>query len=181
LGNFSRKENRAMSTRERWIVYPLLFLTLGIALREKATYPHQFRAAEIAAQQIQCERLLAGGILCEQEQITQTARVRQIVCDSLVVNGPSGRPAIQLQSAEGNGVITALDRQGNAMMMGYLDKGFGVFAQLPGTGVMVPLTQTWRFERKIPPPKSPREQGPGSTSTPTMQPPEKKKGPAEKK
>ena len=26
-----------MSTRERWIVYPLLFLTLGIALRE--TYP----------------------------------------------------------------------------------------------------------------------------------------------
>ena len=25
-----------MSTRERWIVYPLLFLTLGIALRDKS-------------------------------------------------------------------------------------------------------------------------------------------------
>ena len=28
-----------MSTRERWIVYPLLFMTLGIALRDKIMPP----------------------------------------------------------------------------------------------------------------------------------------------
>jgi len=39
-----------MSERERWIVYPLLFLTLGIALRDKVIQP--------IADEVRCRRLV---------------------------------------------------------------------------------------------------------------------------
>ena len=42
-----------MSERERWIVYPLLFLTLGIALRDKFGV-----AKEVRAHRIICEELV---------------------------------------------------------------------------------------------------------------------------
>jgi hypothetical protein len=50
-----------MSSRERWTVYPLLFLTLGIALTDK---------------------------------ITQQVRTRQVVCQSLLVTDPGGKPQV---------------------------------------------------------------------------------------
>ncbi len=40
-----------MSSRERWVVYPLLFLTLGIALKDKIT-------REVSVRTLQCESLL---------------------------------------------------------------------------------------------------------------------------
>ena len=40
-----------MSSRERWVVYPLLFLTLGIALKDKIT-------REVSVKRLQCESLL---------------------------------------------------------------------------------------------------------------------------
>jgi hypothetical protein len=51
-----------MSTRERWIVYPLLFLTLGIAMRDQFLPTKRFgavnlKAAEITAQTIHCNNL----------------------------------------------------------------------------------------------------------------------------
>lgn len=51
-----------MSTRERWIVYPLLFLTLGIAMRNqflptKRMGAVDLRAGELTAQKIHCNSL----------------------------------------------------------------------------------------------------------------------------
>ena len=51
-----------MSTRERWIVYPLLFLTLGIAMRNqflptKRMGAVDFMAGELSAQTIHCNNL----------------------------------------------------------------------------------------------------------------------------
>ena len=46
-----------MSTRERWIVYPLLFLTLGIVMRDKIRAPGPFQANEVTAGQIHCGQL----------------------------------------------------------------------------------------------------------------------------
>jgi len=48
-----------MTTRERWIVYPLLFLTLGIALRDKII-PSSVKATDLTAQKIQCNQLEVG-------------------------------------------------------------------------------------------------------------------------
>jgi hypothetical protein len=38
-----------MTSRERWIVYPLLFLTLGIAMRDKVIPPQHFVAQAVTA------------------------------------------------------------------------------------------------------------------------------------
>ncbi|MBU4399038.1 MAG: hypothetical protein KKE86_06840, partial [Planctomycetes bacterium] len=62
-----------MSTRERWIVYPLLFLTLGIALRNKILPPTHFggmettlKAGEIDVRRIRCGELQAGRAILNQ-------------------------------------------------------------------------------------------------------------------
>ena len=36
-----------MSTRERWIVYPILFMTLGIALRDKIIRPTHLGSGDL--------------------------------------------------------------------------------------------------------------------------------------
>jgi hypothetical protein len=51
-----------MSTRERWIVYPLLFLTLGIAMRNQFLPTKKFgamdlKAADITAQTVHCNNI----------------------------------------------------------------------------------------------------------------------------
>ena len=40
-------ENRSMSTRERWVIYPLLFLALGFALKPKFAPPEKFLCGEL--------------------------------------------------------------------------------------------------------------------------------------
>jgi hypothetical protein len=54
-----------MSDRERWIVYPLLFLTLGVALRNQFFPTRRFgavdlRAGELSAQRIRCNQLVVN-------------------------------------------------------------------------------------------------------------------------
>jgi hypothetical protein len=207
-----------MSTRERWIVYPLLFLTLGMALREHYGWmldpPSQIAAREIHCERLQigqmiCGQAQVGQIHCDQAEIAQTARVRQMVCDrvesiqsvcrSLFVNGSNGRPVVaaimdprnhnglveilsanraplvQLQSTEGGGMVTTIDQTGKTVLMGCLGKNFGVFVHMPGTGLIIPLTQPWRFEAKGVVPLPAKDQAP--VSAPTKQPTEKKDNP----
>lgn len=199
-----------MSTRERWIVYPLLFLTLGITLREsyelKHGLPDHLRASEMAAREIHCEKLQVAQLLCDQADVVQMARARQMVCErvesgqsacrSLFVNGSNGRPVVvaimdprnhnglleilsanraplvQLQSNEGGGMVTAIDQTGKAVLMGHIGKNFGLFAHMPGTGLIVPLTQPWRFEGKGVAPPPAKDQAP--PSSPGKKPAEKK-------
>jgi hypothetical protein len=52
-----------MSQRERWVVYPLLFLALGLALRDKLVPP---------------KSLKAGLILCDQLEVLGQADCRQL-------------------------------------------------------------------------------------------------------
>ena len=84
-----------MSTRERWIVYPLLFMTLGIAMRDKVIPPVQlgsvglqFQAGEIATQRLRCGELQVGRVVCDRLQSNQSE------CHTLLVNGPNGRPVV---------------------------------------------------------------------------------------
>ena len=79
-----------MSTRERWIVYPLLFMTLGIALRDKIVPPSRFgnmglqlQANEITGRHINCNELHVKTVVCD-----------RVDCHALLVDGPSGRPVV---------------------------------------------------------------------------------------
>ncbi len=150
-----------MSTRERWIVYPLLFLTLGIALRDKYVPPKHFQAGEITANRLHCGQL----------EVAQL-HVGQIACRELLVSGPNGRPVVvattnplnqsgvvetfsasgsplvRFQSTEGGGLVTAVGQGNQVVAMGFLDQNFGVFAQLPELGLTIPLTQSLVQEAK---------------------------------
>jgi hypothetical protein len=81
-----------MSTRERWIVYPLLFLTLGIAMRNqflptKMLGAVDFRAGELNAQTIRCNNL-------------------EVAQDALVHNNAVVLQELQFQRASGNALRT---------------------------------------------------------------------------
>ncbi len=152
-----------MSTRERWIVYPLLFLTLGVALRDKFT-------GRLRIGQVICDRLESG----------------QSECRALIVMGPNGRPvvaagtdaksnsgAIATFSADGMPLvqIESAGAAGMVVLTGHVGQEFGIFAQLPELGVRIPIALPWRYEGNRagqPPPR-----GVKATPSPTKQPPEK--------
>lgn len=128
-----------MSTRERWIVYPLLFLAIGLGLRNKLFPPSHFggrsetviKAAEIDAKRIRCGDFQ-----------TDRALIGQTKCRELIVFGPSGRPAIiaatdgrsqngmletfaadgrplvQLRSTEAGGVVVTFGSNGRIVVFG---------------------------------------------------------------
>jgi hypothetical protein len=152
-----------MSMRERWIVYPLLFMTLGIALRDKVVPPSSLQVGEVV-----CDRLVS----------------KQSECQALLVNGPDGRPVViakadaatngglietiagngmpqvQLISTPNGGRVATVGRAGRLLLfLGDTGQDFGVFAELPGLGQMIPMTLPWRFGGSPgampPPPKKP--------------------------
>jgi len=62
-----------MTSRERWILYPLLFLTLGTVMRDKFFV----RGVPINAREINAQRLLTA----------REIHVQRILCDSMDVGG----------------------------------------------------------------------------------------------
>jgi len=71
-----------MSTRERWIVYPLLFLALGAALRDKLIGKVEIPRLDVQGL-ARCEAVECGAIDCV-----------ECVCHELVVLGPAGKPGV---------------------------------------------------------------------------------------
>ncbi|MCE5303967.1 MAG: hypothetical protein LLF97_12795 [Planctomycetaceae bacterium] len=159
-----------MSTRERWIVYPLLFFAIGIALRDKILPQRVVRAREVF-----CDRLVSG----------------RSECRALLVNGPKNRPVVvagmdtslrtgtvetftedglpqvQLRSTESGGMVTAVGQAGKVVLiLGYLGQNLGVFAQASGLAAPVSLTLPWRLEMKPQPPPQQTPPPTPSDSTP---------------
>jgi hypothetical protein len=128
-----------MTTRERWIVYPLLFLALGIALRDKILPP-----SLIEAERIRCDRLETDETACGSLTVFGRGN-RELMYLGMATNGtgrlelrgvdgataeaigtgPSGRsgvvetlarggiPQVQLRSTSRGGAIAVVDRQGS--------------------------------------------------------------------
>lgn len=91
-----------MSTRERWVMYPLLFMTLGIALRDKLIPPAQLgnlrtrvEAGEIAAPRIHCGELRVGRVVCERLEAKQSESI-QSQCHAMIVTAANGQPVVVL-------------------------------------------------------------------------------------
>jgi hypothetical protein len=168
-----------MSTRERWIVYPLLFMTLGITLRDKVIPPAhlgnlgmQFEAGAITTHRIRCNELQVGEeagaitiprIRCNELQVGEVVcdrlESKQSVCRTLLVNGPNGRPV----------VIAGADTKTRAgIVETFTASGIPQVRLLStDTGGMV---VTFEAKRSTPqPPKEPAAPG----KTPDKQPPSK--------
>jgi hypothetical protein len=83
-----------MSSRERWIVYPLLFLTLGIAMRDKIIHPNHLQTENIAAAQIRCGQLTADSVVCDRAQALGAVATPTVNCRELTVTGTNDRRAV---------------------------------------------------------------------------------------
>jgi hypothetical protein len=93
-----------MSTRERWIVYPLLFMTLGIAMRDKVL-PSSQDVLDLSAGEIRCDRLLANHV-----------DGGNLKCGVLAVAGSDGRECIRMGVAPNRtGRLELCGNQGNVV------------------------------------------------------------------
>jgi hypothetical protein len=159
-----------MSTRERWIVYPLLFLALGAALRDKFVGSRDLRAGAVT-----CGELRVGRLLCDRLESGQVSVLElhgaHLVCDrvesgqsecrQLIVKGPNGQPVVGAlaDSRSGNGMIETVSATGmplveiasangagNVVVTGRVGNGFGVLAQLPELGLRLPFGLPWGYD-----------------------------------
>lgn len=105
-----------MSSRERWIVYPLLFLTLGIAMRDKVV-PPRLRARELMAQ----GEVLADTVRCNRLEVGQ-ADCRRLVADQaqcrlVVVTDEGRKSAVRLGTvSEGGGRLEVFSPEGKVVL-----------------------------------------------------------------
>jgi hypothetical protein len=105
----SVEEHATMTTRERWIVYPLLFLTLGIAMRDKVMPPDR-----LSSQEVHCHRLVAGTVECVQTVECARLETDSTRAGSIVVAKPSGKGRVRLEvTSDGAGRIELRGKEGD--------------------------------------------------------------------
>jgi hypothetical protein len=123
-----------MSNRERWIVYPLILLTLGIILRDKFFVQHQLRAKTIAAYQLGSDTLdvreviRADQIVCNELKVAGEAKCRnmdagQLRAEDITVKMPDGMPAIRMGIVRtGGGRIEIATADGKPLVVAGADE-----------------------------------------------------------
>jgi hypothetical protein len=107
-----------MSTRERWIIYPLLFLTLGIVMRDKIILPKNLQVQRVAAEQIRCNQLQVDSVLCNRLQAGDEIVEGAVQCGELAVRGPNGRPTVIVgtDARSKGGLVTTLSPTGTPLI-----------------------------------------------------------------
>jgi hypothetical protein len=108
-----------MSTRERWTIYPLLFLALGAALRDKLT-------ATVDSRFITCEDL---EIVDHRGQLQMHLTGHEGDSGKLLVL-EHGEPRVVISSSKAGGAVTALDSEKNLLItLGHEKDESGVMAE----------------------------------------------------
>ena len=85
-----------MTSHERWVVYPLLLLTLGIAMRDKIVLP-RLAARELQTHAVRCNKLEVGTARCNELDVGVAK------CRVLSVVGPDGTDGVRLGVIPGSG------------------------------------------------------------------------------
>jgi hypothetical protein len=145
-----------MSERERWIVYPLLFLTMGIALRDKMIRPiddeircrrlvvydeNHRRVAEIAPIEVSVhgsdEVVHAGALRLLDPFGLEFLSVDYEglnVMGSIDVFGPVNKPVVHIGASESGGVVQVFHRRGDwSLALGQWDEFAGLLVQTLGS------------------------------------------------
>jgi hypothetical protein len=140
-----------MTTRERWIVYPLIFLSLGVALRDKILLvggnPRlHFQAGDILAGQISCSEL---NVLAPNGKPVVVAGAEVKTYSGLLeTKTAKGEPLVQLRSNESGGFVTAIGRGGRIGLMGHTPQDFGLYVKTPLADWAIPIF-VWPGHYKI--------------------------------
>lgn len=112
-----------MSTRHAWIVYPLLFLALGAALRDKFIPPAQLRARTVVAEAVQARDLAATGHVRCAHLDAATVQCALAKVQGLTVAGPDGVERAALAAAPGQGAQLVLcGRDGKPVLLAGADE-----------------------------------------------------------
>jgi hypothetical protein len=121
-----------MTDRERWTVYPLLFLALGIAVKDKmfryvATDRVEAREMVIVDKDgVQSTVLTSEGIQAKNVTAVQNVRGQNLVGKALVVIDGTGRNLVEVASTKGGGVLRANGDQVD-VVVGHADEVAGLF------------------------------------------------------
>ncbi|MCA9260980.1 MAG: hypothetical protein KDA61_17315 [Planctomycetales bacterium] len=107
-----------MSERERWVVYPLLFLALGAAIRDKVL--HAVETDELHCKRIFCEQVIADDVRSNRQvagQLTSEAIVTgDVLCGTMSVLDPDDQKRFLAQL----GVATSPGADGKPRRVGRL-------------------------------------------------------------
>ena len=86
-----------MSERERWVVYPLLFLTLGIAMRDKML------------KRVETDNVVAEQVFSELN-VSKSLRSEEVICKRLIIRSNDDRRTVAVieenPNTRGGQVIT---------------------------------------------------------------------------
>jgi len=195
-----------MTSRERWTVYPLILLALGVAVRDKFWPASMVRARSLVVESLQAKEVaIPGRLVCveasAQKMTSAELKAQQVLADhmqavGMTLAGPDGvvracllaelahggqlvlynregkpvlllgvepasgggileitsvegNPLVQLRSVAGNGVVSAINREGTAAcVLGSDGQTAGLFLELPKAQKVLPL-------RTAPTPPSP--------------------------
>ncbi|REK12014.1 MAG: hypothetical protein DWQ37_13425 [Planctomycetota bacterium] len=108
-----------MTDRERWTVYPLLFLTMGIAIKDKLG---PVRIDDLQSEKIVCQELVA-----------KKQQAKAIVCQELIVIDENGREQVSLRVSTNGGLVRTIGKGGRQNLLGHLE-GLGGLAFLDRQG-----------------------------------------------
>ncbi|TWT85878.1 hypothetical protein Pla123a_06850 [Posidoniimonas polymericola] len=85
-----------MSERERWIVYPLLFLALGAALRDKLI--KQTSSERVIAEQLLCESIICDNLAAREVIQAPLVRADRVAAGEVQARGvrQNGQPVLSI-------------------------------------------------------------------------------------
>ena len=103
-----------MTTRERWTVYPLLFLAIGLALRGVAVPPETFSAGMIEAARVTCGELVVASD--DGTKLVHIGRVKGGGGGRIEINDRTGTETVAIGTRPENrdGVLEFFDATGAA-------------------------------------------------------------------
>lgn len=103
-----------MTTRERWTVYPLLFLAIGLALRGVAVPPERFSAGMVEAARITCGEIVVADD--DGTKLVHIGRVKGGGGGRIEINDHTGTEtvAIGTRPEDRDGVLEFFDATGFA-------------------------------------------------------------------
>ncbi len=127
-----------MSERERWTVYPLLFLTLGIALKDKLF--NEVNVRDIRCKSMVCSALVVddprahgqvklptGTVQCKNLAATAAVQTQNVVCKLLVVPDRQGKKQAVVSTNEAGGFVEVVgNTNGVSTFLGNTDQVAGL-------------------------------------------------------
>src|SRR5262249_36001092 len=126
---------RSMSSRERWTVYPLLFLTLGIAVKDK-----------LPPRRVTADQIIARSMLITEhpnDHANDRSPPGQLSCQRGVVMDRELEPQVVLDSNARGGIVDARGPQFPDILLGHAEGRTGPMAGillLYPNAAPVPLT-----------------------------------------